>query len=278
MAQVTFVNVANTGIINGTTVAITKPTGVADGDLLIAYFGSITGVTITTLAGWTALDSITTNGFSKVFWKIASSEGSSYSWTCSSVTNQGVDGIIVAFRGTHQTAPLATYSKNEDTVNDTTATGATISTLSAPNAMLGMFVHATNIVTSVSAYAIANNNPSWTEAIDTSADGTGTADTTDSFAYANYDLAQSTGVPTATLAGAAVAHVWLLSIIPAGYTFASSVFAAAASEPSPTPGIAISSPVIAATASPKVPTAATAAGAVSNATKHSATFSNQAKS
>lgn len=84
-------------VINGTT--ITKPSGVASGDLLVAFAYS-TDTSIAAPTGWTV---ITTgaHGFSSGWWKVAGAgEPANYTWTSSSYTSidmvaySGATGIL----------------------------------------------------------------------------------------------------------------------------------------------------------------------------------------
>lgn len=75
-----------TGSANtGTSVTINKPANVVDGDLLIAavYSRAASAVYTTPPSGWTAINPPTDNtaaGVVRLYWKIAASEGSSYTW------------------------------------------------------------------------------------------------------------------------------------------------------------------------------------------------------
>lgn len=83
------------GVLSGSTVTISKPTGVAPGDLLVATVSyTSSGVTWTVPSGWTeAIDS----GGLVVAWKIAGgSEPSNYAFTPSIAVTSG--GAIVAYR------------------------------------------------------------------------------------------------------------------------------------------------------------------------------------
>lgn len=76
----------------GTSVTVTKPAGTADGDLLVAVIAEAGTGAITAPAGWTLAGDATagTSLRSAIYWKIASSEGASWTWTlASSARNWG---------------------------------------------------------------------------------------------------------------------------------------------------------------------------------------------
>src|SRR5690349_15475831 len=79
-----------------TSLNVTKPSGVVDGDLLIAFVTIAGDQTISSVpSGWTTVGSTTTGTATgdctqAVYAKIAASEGSSYTWSFSA----GVDAAI----------------------------------------------------------------------------------------------------------------------------------------------------------------------------------------
>lgn len=86
---------------NVTTRDIAKPTGTEDGDFMIAFIFAGANTTLTPPAGWFLyeddLASTVIEGW--VCWKVASSEGSTYTWTVS--TSGILGGAIVTYRGVH---------------------------------------------------------------------------------------------------------------------------------------------------------------------------------
>lgn len=109
---------------SSTLLVINKPTGTVDGDLMIAVMGTnqTSAMTWTGDTGWTEVVDHGTGPALRVAWKIASSEGASYTFTCSSSTALG--GSILTYRGTHQTVPISvTGVADRDT---TAATGTTL--------------------------------------------------------------------------------------------------------------------------------------------------------
>jgi hypothetical protein len=84
-----------------TSLTITKPAGTADGDYLLFCLICIGGgfpITVTTLAGWTLLNSANNNAneANATYYKLASGEGASYTWAFN--TNPGYAiGYMAAF-------------------------------------------------------------------------------------------------------------------------------------------------------------------------------------
>lgn len=76
-----------------TSISVTKPSGVIDGDLMVAVAYCFGG-SLVTPSGWTVADSSTTDR--RVYYKVASSEGSSYTFAGASGS---INALIVAYRG-----------------------------------------------------------------------------------------------------------------------------------------------------------------------------------
>ena len=76
---------------SNTSVSVSKPTGVVDGDVMVATV-AFAGGTLTAPAGWTqVLEQAGTGVTLRVYRRTASSEGSSYTWSLSTA-----DGLAVA--------------------------------------------------------------------------------------------------------------------------------------------------------------------------------------
>jgi hypothetical protein len=127
---------------SATTITINVPSGTADGDLLIAVLTAPAGgTTWTTPSGWTV--GITASQGRTVFYKTASSEPASYTFTSStSVTNQG---YILTYRNARfgvggsvgslaspAVASAITTTVNNAIVFDVVAVGAVSITFSTP--------------------------------------------------------------------------------------------------------------------------------------------------
>ncbi len=171
MAQVSVVASATASATGSQTLTITKPTGTTDGDLMIMHV-IYSDSTVSTPSGWTLKDSNTTasNGYTYLFYKVASSEGASYSVVSVPSGNHGVLGTIVTLRN-QASSPFDQQSKTVDTTTDTTANGTAITPTTKPQSLLLSFTSAFTVVgvshpASFSGQAIVNNNPTWTELYD----------------------------------------------------------------------------------------------------------------
>lgn len=109
----------------GSPLVITKPTGTIDDDLLIAIVGGTR--TGSTPSGWTQLSATTcgsSTGTVYVYYKIASSEGASYSFPTGS---QLALGSVLCYRGADTSGPIdgTNFSFAIDTGTDFTTSSVT---------------------------------------------------------------------------------------------------------------------------------------------------------
>ena len=125
-------SMAGTTYASRTNTVINKPTGTVDGDIMIMchVIGAAgTPPTATLPAGWTVIQGPTTQtagGFQvtrRLAWKLASSEGSSYTSTHASGSS---DGVIVTCSSAANATPISSSNQGVDTT--TTATGITTTT------------------------------------------------------------------------------------------------------------------------------------------------------
>ena len=123
--------VASNSAVGAATMTVTKPTGTADGDLMVAVTSCDNVGTYAALgapAGWTlrgGLDSGANKSPVKVFTKTAASEGASYAFTCSS-GEDGV-GIITTLRGVTTNIADWVFSFSFDATTGTTRTAPSVS-------------------------------------------------------------------------------------------------------------------------------------------------------
>jgi hypothetical protein len=118
---------------SGLNLVINVPAGTADGDVMVAMVLTGTGTTAATQASWTTLDSQTTGPTARSFYRIASSEPASYTFTV--VDAQTSTGAIVTYSGSHATTPInqhAAYNR----LTSTTSISATTVTPSVDNCMI----------------------------------------------------------------------------------------------------------------------------------------------
>jgi hypothetical protein len=132
---ISFVNAATTGqSATSGTIVVNVPTGVADGDLLLAAVSNPSGNgTWSNMTGWEEIPNTTncmeSQGTSSnlsdcdaaLFYRIASSEPASYTFT-NTKSNHGNAGVIVAYRGIRNPYPvhLMNVAKSEGSGNSST--------------------------------------------------------------------------------------------------------------------------------------------------------------
>lgn len=100
---------AETGV--STSLTITKPSGTADGDVVIIVFnnGQDDGTT-PTCTGFTNIgfveSAVTADNMTSIFYRVSSSDGASYSCDYPSSTSNQTSGIAGTFRGVDNTTPI----------------------------------------------------------------------------------------------------------------------------------------------------------------------------
>lgn len=137
---VAFRSASSATAASGAGLTITAPAGLADGDLmvLVVVTGSVTA-TIRPPTGWTFVGrhqyNISSPFTIEVYYRIAASEGASYSIPDNSATRAGA---ILAFTGADHIHPLAGFNAIVDTAG-TAVTSGTIRLGSANAMLIGMF-------------------------------------------------------------------------------------------------------------------------------------------
>src|SRR5436190_5828697 len=97
MTSPAFRAAATAGSASAANLTISKPTGTADNDILIAFIAKDDTAAVTKPTGWTLLTEGTANTYYMgIWWKLAASEGASWQWTFSSVWR---DGAVLAYSG-----------------------------------------------------------------------------------------------------------------------------------------------------------------------------------
>ncbi|MBS1884242.1 MAG: hypothetical protein JSS97_14950 [Actinobacteria bacterium] len=138
LGAISFVAMATSQNATGSTsLAISKPTGVAEGDVMIAAVTAAGTGTITAPSGWTAIKNVTVGTTMRqlTMYKVAvASEPTSYSWSLG--TSRAASGGIVDYRGVNQTVPIdATGSATGTSGN---ATAPSVTTSAAADQVLGV--------------------------------------------------------------------------------------------------------------------------------------------
>lgn len=134
---------ATTGATDSaSSVTVNKPTGVVDGDVMLAFVTWWTG-SLTPPAGWTQVGTTESWAASSdtakmaVFRKTASGEGSNYTWTNSSSPNE-IYVTIRAFYNVDTTTPIDVVGQNSTTSQGTSVVGNSVTTTTT-NTMLMFF-------------------------------------------------------------------------------------------------------------------------------------------
>lgn len=255
---------------DSTSLTITAPSGIAEGDLLVASINAQGGSATST--GWTEIDQA---GRLTTLYKVAVSADESATDYTFSFSNGSRSGGIVRISGQH-TSPISTSSINEWGAG-TSATTGTITP--APNSLL-LFVVSNDDDKTISGYTITTSDPSWTEAFDVQG---ASSNSSIALAYATRPEATATGTGTATASASTSGEASLIAVaIPPNVTVSPSVLTATASivAPAITGTANVSPAVITATASIQAPTIDTSASKWSNTSKSdtSPTISNESKS
>lgn len=117
------VAVGNSGAATSTTQALSNPTGMANGDGLVAVITADggSGRTITPPSGWTLVgvqNNQSTNVAQWVYIKVAASEPGSWTWTINATA--AISGCVAAYTGVDQTNPLSFFSQTTAAPSSTT--------------------------------------------------------------------------------------------------------------------------------------------------------------
>lgn len=263
----------------GTTLSVNYPASVAVGNLLVMHMMS--SQAISTPSGWTLADSGTrTSLFAYAFYKIADSGDVGQSTLGVTVLNGFSEGYMMRVTGHDATTPVASHNNatgTAATVTVTTITPAKVSNM--PLFLIGSRPNTSSA--SVSAYALATSNPTFTELYDSDVNSSGV----------HYQMSAAYAIrPEATAYGSATAtesdgNSWvgiILSISPAdeSNTVTPAVIAIATTLSAIT--LLVSSnfapSAIALPATQPAPTVTTQHyPAFSNTTKHAATFTDTTK-
>lgn len=136
---------ANNGT-GATSLSINKPTGVAQGDVMLATVTATGTGAITAPSGWTVVTN-TTQGTTlreATYYKVAgASEGASYSWSLG--TSRSTSGGIVDYSGINQTAPVDASATATATSGNAVAASVTTSAASDKVVAAVSFATATTV-------------------------------------------------------------------------------------------------------------------------------------
>lgn len=161
---------ATTTYASVSSITISKPSSLAEGDLMVAFIHKIDGTNTTcSLTGWTTIhtidDTARTGDYGYVLYKIASSAdaaASNFTFTLGETKITG--GSIMRITDFNAVAPINTSNTGYDNINNT-AQQTSGSVTPTENGLLLLCFLEDGVVTN-SGYFITNNNPSWTEIVD----------------------------------------------------------------------------------------------------------------
>ena len=183
---------------SNTSVSVSKPTGVTDGDVMVATV-AFAGGTLTAPAGWTqVLEQAGTGVTLRVYRRTASSEGSSYTWSLS--TADGLAVAIGAYYNVDTTTPIG-GSGSQANSSSTSMVAPSVT----PGTPADMLLFAGAVAGNVRATAPG----SMTEEADAGATGVGVYGADQLLASSD-----ATGTRTATLASATANAAALVSLRP----------------------------------------------------------------
>ncbi len=201
---------------SGNTVTIPKPSGLAVGDLMVAMVHQKDVDTATcTLAGWTAIDTmdlnITSGDFAWTLYKVADAADVLLTQFVFVLNRTAyVAGAIFRIDGQAASSQINAHAWAEHSSNTTSHTYADTITPSVANCLLLIGVFNSGNVTN-SGYAIATDNPTWTEAFDVGSAGAARAF---AGAYANRPETSATGNSASTTSANDYSSSTIIAIAP----------------------------------------------------------------
>lgn len=124
------------------TLAITKPTGVVDGDLLLAFMAVANAVTLTPPADWNVRHTGTAGTGDIITywigWREAASEGADYTWSWTEGNREACGGIL-RIDGQHATSPIDASAVTASATEVTNTIDAPAATATVANTLVARF-------------------------------------------------------------------------------------------------------------------------------------------
>lgn len=196
---------SNTAYATASSVTITKPTGTAVGDLLVAFIHLAGGAGYTSdPAGWSRLLTINTNTIvSYIF--ATSTEVAATDFTFTAASSAIIGGGMIRVTGLINTGRMSNVNSN--VIGSTAASPATHTiTVTPTNAESLLLYSVTSIGTAggstASGYSIVTSNPTWTEVYDFNSGAVQM-----SLAYATRTAVTATGNASVSVTNCATAQV-----------------------------------------------------------------------
>lgn len=192
-----------TNLAGASSCVINKPSGVVDGDLMVAVINSTFNSgsqTMTPPAGWTQIRNTDAGGGGASlniwsYYKVANGEGASYTWGIGGGIPGAHGGCIMRIDGQAASPILTSAGAGTNGAATSSLTFANTVTPTNGYQLILMPIFATGAsLSSMSAHAVATSNPTWTELYDNSS----VANYNMSLAYATRDQSTATGNSSAT--------------------------------------------------------------------------------
>lgn len=195
----------STAAFTGSNLVITKPTGLAVGDLMVAVITQVNTTGISSPAGWTQYTnkaSVAGSVFILVDYKIADAAdvaATNFTWLNGSGNN--VAGAILRVTGSSTSTPMSSNAKDGTPGATTTPSFSSSVTPLNPSSLI-LFclgsLRSAGAAQTASGYAVTTDNPTWTEVFDFN-DDLGGPKIQGSFAYAIRTQTTATGNATVTM-------------------------------------------------------------------------------
>lgn len=152
-------------------VTITKPTGLAVGDLMVAQIVSLGGSSTVLPSGWIQLVYKQSNDFdNEILYKVADSSdvaATNFTFTKSVYGPRNIGGGILRISGASFANSISFFDTDSNTSSvNITYTNIDITPYADSLMIMAIVGDGTTNLTNVSNYAIATDNPTWTESWD----------------------------------------------------------------------------------------------------------------
>ncbi len=199
--------VAATG--GAASLVITRPTGVANGNVLVAQVTTRNNAAITAPAGWTQIGTTQTSGTTleqATYYKVANGEPANYTWTWTGTVDRG--GSIIAYSGVSTVANNIVDASSQNGSGGgtgTTATATGVTTLMNGDQMIALYGEGRN-----TALTQSGGQGMTQQYTATSTNGTFGNRVTVTGADGNQATAGATGDKTATMG---TARTWVANLV-----------------------------------------------------------------
>ena len=265
------------------TCTITKPTGLATGNLMLALLFTYEGtgaLSVTDESGWTTIEGATSGfqGF-KSMYKVADAgdvAASNFTFDASGSADK-FSGIIYRITGFNTASPVTNYDLVAYATNSTNPTFAcsVAPLLSDDLLIMGFIGDTSNTSTTVSGYNISGTNPTWTEDFE----DTEGADHIASTAHATGNSLSSITQFDVTTTNSCADNIGILIALAEqkSNTQTPSVISIVSSVQTPTLSISFTPSVVTSVVSVQAPTITLTGAKWTTPDKHSSTWDNQNK-